>query len=291
MNLVVYLAAAAALAGLGVAGYFAVVVNRASPGNARMVELMTAIQQGARAFLRREYQWVAGFVVIMTVLIFTLLDYGRPWGAIAYLAGAVLSAVAGFVGMTIATRANARTAHAAIDGAHRRSDGVREARAGHRTRLVEHEGEAHGRLRALERGLRRELEEDERLFRALREESLVPEPPLEVERAACAELAPGRLRGVRGGRTHRRRRGVAIADVDGRDLARRLSCESPFGCHRVHGRPHAQHPGERAHGERRDLHRTVHVASYGRFVTKIFLAREMSLPPRQTRRSRICSCR
>src|SRR5690606_19643010 len=44
------------------------------------------------------------------------LDYGRPWGAIAYISGAVLSALAGFVGMTIATLANARTAHAAHQG-------------------------------------------------------------------------------------------------------------------------------------------------------------------------------
>jgi K(+)-stimulated pyrophosphate-energized sodium pump len=59
---------------------------------------------------------VAGFVVIMTVLIAVFLDYGRPWGAIAYVTGALLSAVAGFVGMTVATRANARTAQAARTG-------------------------------------------------------------------------------------------------------------------------------------------------------------------------------
>src|SRR5690606_23101403 len=81
-----------------------------------MVQLMEAIQEGARAFLRREYTWVAGFVVIMAVLIFALLDYGRPWGTIAYLSGAVFSALAGFVGMTIATLANARTTEAARTG-------------------------------------------------------------------------------------------------------------------------------------------------------------------------------
>src|SRR3546814_17113821 len=81
-----------------------------------MVQLMTAIQEGSRAFLRREYTWVAGFVVIMTVLIAVFLDYGRPWGAIAYISGAVLSALAGFVGMTVATLANARAAQAAQPG-------------------------------------------------------------------------------------------------------------------------------------------------------------------------------
>src|SRR5690606_18195638 len=81
-----------------------------------MVQLMEAIQQGARAFLRREYTWVAGFVVLMTILIFAFLDYGRPWGAIAYISGAVLSGLAGFVGMTVATLANARTAQSAMTG-------------------------------------------------------------------------------------------------------------------------------------------------------------------------------
>ena len=117
MNAVPYLAALCALAGLGLAAYFYVVVTRESPGNERMVQLMEAIQEGARAFLRREYRWVTGFVVIMAVLIFVLLDYGRPWGAIAYVLGALLSAIAGFVGMTIATRANARTTEAARAGA------------------------------------------------------------------------------------------------------------------------------------------------------------------------------
>ncbi len=119
MDLVPYLAALSALAGLGLAGYFFQAVTKESPGNERMVELMTAIQEGSKAFLRREYTWVTGFVVIMTVLIFVLLDYGRPWGAIAYIVGAVFSGLAGFIGMTIATRANARTTHAAIEGANK----------------------------------------------------------------------------------------------------------------------------------------------------------------------------
>ena len=119
MDAVPYLAALSALAGLGLAGYFSIAVTKESPGNERMVELMTAIQDGAKAFLRREYQWVTGFVILMAILIFVLLDYGRPWGAIAYVLGAVLSGVAGFVGMTIATRANARTTQAATIGAHK----------------------------------------------------------------------------------------------------------------------------------------------------------------------------
>ena len=116
MESVPYIAALTAIAGLALAVFFYGVVKKASPGNARMVELMEAIQEGSRAFIRREYTWVAGFVVLMTILIAVFLDYGRPWGAIAYVSGAVLSALAGFVGMTVATMANARTAEAARSG-------------------------------------------------------------------------------------------------------------------------------------------------------------------------------
>jgi K(+)-stimulated pyrophosphate-energized sodium pump len=107
---------AAAVAAIALAAVFARQVNAASPGNDRMQELMAAIREGAMAFIRREYTAVAGFVAIMAILIFVLLDWGRPWGAIAYIFGAFLSALAGFIGMRIATAANARTAEAARQG-------------------------------------------------------------------------------------------------------------------------------------------------------------------------------
>ncbi len=116
MEIWLYLALVAALAALALATIFARQVNSASPGNDRMQELMGAIREGAMAFIRREYTAVAGFVAVMAILIYVLLDWGRPWGAIAYVFGAVLSALAGFVGMRIATAANARTAEAARVG-------------------------------------------------------------------------------------------------------------------------------------------------------------------------------
>ncbi|MFO8076774.1 MAG: sodium-translocating pyrophosphatase [Actinomycetota bacterium] len=115
-TVIALLSALAAVAGLVLAAYFFGVVKKADPGSDRMVELMGAIQDGARAFLRREYTWIAVFVIALTVLIFALLDYGRPWGAIAYVLGAVFSGLAGFIGMTVATMANARTAEAAKTG-------------------------------------------------------------------------------------------------------------------------------------------------------------------------------
>ena len=109
----VYIAVGAGVAALALAVFFANQVTKAPAGNERMVSLSAAIREGAMAFLRREYTWVAAFVVIMAVLIFTLLDWGRPWGMIAYVFGAALSALAGFIGMRVATAANARTTEAA----------------------------------------------------------------------------------------------------------------------------------------------------------------------------------
>jgi K(+)-stimulated pyrophosphate-energized sodium pump len=115
MTAIPYLAAVAAIAGLGLAFFFFGVVKKASPGNPRMVQLMEAIQEGSRAFLRREYRAVAIFVVVLAVLIGLLLDNG-VLSALAYVVGAVFSALAGFIGMTVATMANARTAEAAKTG-------------------------------------------------------------------------------------------------------------------------------------------------------------------------------
>ena len=112
----VYLALAASASALLLALFYAQQVNNADPGNARMRELMDAIRAGAMAFIRREYIAVAAFVVVLATLILIFLDYGRPWGAIAYVFGACLSALAGFVGMRIATAANARTTEAARTG-------------------------------------------------------------------------------------------------------------------------------------------------------------------------------
>ncbi len=113
---ILYIALVAGVLALVLAVYFTRVVLAAPQGNERMVELSTAIRQGSMAFLRREYTWVSIFVVAMAVLIAVLLDWGRPWGAFAYVFGACLSALAGFVGMRIATAANSRTTEAARSG-------------------------------------------------------------------------------------------------------------------------------------------------------------------------------
>ncbi|MFT5202856.1 MAG: K(+)-stimulated pyrophosphate-energized sodium pump [Candidatus Aldehydirespiratoraceae bacterium] len=113
MSAVPYLALISALAGLAVAGFYYKSVEKASPGNDRMVFLMEEIQKGAKAFLKKEYTWVSFFVVAMMVLLAAVID---PLASISYLLGAFLSALAGYIGMTVATMANARTTEAAKDG-------------------------------------------------------------------------------------------------------------------------------------------------------------------------------
>ena len=113
MEAIPYLALVSALAGLGLAAFYFGKVKKESPGNARMEELMNEIATGARAFLKQEYTYVAAFVAVMAVLIAILVV---PLGALTYVFGAALSALAGYVGMTVATMANARTTEAARSG-------------------------------------------------------------------------------------------------------------------------------------------------------------------------------
>jgi len=96
-------------------------VMRKPPGNEKMAAISRLVQQGARAFLNREYRYVTLFVVVIFVLISVVgvlrPELGLSWRtAIAFLAGAVASGCAGFLGMHIATRANARTTAAAESG-------------------------------------------------------------------------------------------------------------------------------------------------------------------------------
>lgn len=114
-----------ALAAGGAALLFAAItamrVLKADPGNERMRAIGDAIRDGAGTFLRREYTVLAPFVVIVAVGLWALIDLWTldntvPETAIAYLAGTICSATAGFIGMNVAVRANVRTAASAMRG-------------------------------------------------------------------------------------------------------------------------------------------------------------------------------
>ena len=130
------IAGGSAIAGLVAAFWLARWVIAQDAGPEIIQKVGRLIQEGAMAFLRREYMILAVFVAVVTVVIAALIDFNitdnvtvaatneaiqdrfgtGPWTAIAYVLGAIGSGLAGFIGMRIATQGNTRTATAAMEG-------------------------------------------------------------------------------------------------------------------------------------------------------------------------------
>ena len=109
-----YLVPIAAVLALLFATYLAAKVNKQDEGTERMKEIAGAIAEGARAFLTAEYK----ILVIFVLVLFVLIGFGiGSWvTAVCFVIGALFSTVAGYCGMTVATKANVRTANAARQG-------------------------------------------------------------------------------------------------------------------------------------------------------------------------------
>ena len=114
MNNYMYLVPIAAVLALLFATYLAAKVNKQDEGTERMKEIAGAIAEGARAFLTAEYK----ILVIFVLVLFVLIGFGiGSWvTAVCFVIGALFSTIAGYCGMTVATKANVRTANAARQG-------------------------------------------------------------------------------------------------------------------------------------------------------------------------------
>src|SRR5262249_13886118 len=108
--------AVVALLALAVAGWLVRDVLAASQGSPKMQEIAKAVQEGAAAYLRRQFKTVGVFVVLIFFVLLVLPADGtsvRVGRSIFFLVGALFSALAGFTGMSLAVRGNVRVAAAA----------------------------------------------------------------------------------------------------------------------------------------------------------------------------------
>jgi len=104
---------AASIASILFALYLAWEIMKLPEGEGKMIEIAKAIREGAKAYLNRQYSTVAYVAVVITVILYFAFGLNTSLG---FLVGAIASALAGYIGMTVAVRANVRTAEAARSG-------------------------------------------------------------------------------------------------------------------------------------------------------------------------------
>ena len=117
---------AVSLAALGFAAYLVRAVLASDQGTVKMREIAQAVQEGATAYLRRQFRTLGVFAVVVFLLLLVLPVADGGWGtrtgrALFFLVGALFSASVGFIGMTLATRGNVRVAAAARGGGYQPS--------------------------------------------------------------------------------------------------------------------------------------------------------------------------
>src|SRR3989338_9248134 len=119
MQFVIFIVAVALLS-LWMSWYITRQEKKEETGSDKINEIAAAIEEGVMSFLMREYKTLIWFIILMGGVIWFFLDNAAtpefneaPWTAVAFVAGSVISILAGFLGMKIATKANVRTANAA----------------------------------------------------------------------------------------------------------------------------------------------------------------------------------
>jgi K(+)-stimulated pyrophosphate-energized sodium pump len=113
MNPYVIFALVSSLIAIAYGAFLISTIIKKPAGNARMQEIAAAIQAGAKAYLNRQYRTIA----LIAVILFLIIGFALNWTtAIGFLVGAVLSALAGYIGMNVSVRSNVRTAEAARSG-------------------------------------------------------------------------------------------------------------------------------------------------------------------------------
>src|SRR4051812_42838601 len=103
----------AGIAAIGYGLYLTSVVLKQPAGDQKMQDIALAIQQGAQAYLSRQYKTVAIVALVLVIIIDKFLGWHT---ALGFIIGSVASALAGYIGMYVAVRANVRTAEAAKSG-------------------------------------------------------------------------------------------------------------------------------------------------------------------------------
>lgn len=111
-----YSAPIAGIIGLIFAAYLATYILRLDPGTEKMKAIASAIQEGAMAYLNRQYKTIAIIAILLTILLAIAINI---YTAIGFVLGAVMSASAGYLGMNISVRSNVRCANAAREGMHK----------------------------------------------------------------------------------------------------------------------------------------------------------------------------
>jgi len=113
MSNIIWFAVGSSVAAILYAFFAARAILKKSPGNERMCEISNAIKEGASAYLNRQYKTIT----LIAVVLFLIIGFSLDWiTAVGFLVGAILSSVAGYIGMFVSVRANARAAEAARAG-------------------------------------------------------------------------------------------------------------------------------------------------------------------------------